>query len=327
MVAPKTIRNALCVAAMTVLAGMPIATRAQVDFPNRLVIIIVPAPPGPVIDALPRVVAPKLATLWAQTVIVENKPGAATLIGTEAVPKAPADGHTLLVSPPGQIVINPNFLPKPNVDATALVPVTVLAKLPAVLVVNAKLPVYSVKDLIALARQNPGKFTYGSPGIGTGLHLAMEKLRRQAGLDLVHVPYQGLGPEMQDLLAGRIDMMVDVLGDAWPHINSGALRLLATTAPSRLAELPDVPTISETVPDYVHSEWFAILAPPKTPAGIVAKLQQAVAQALKQPDVAQRFADFHVIAGGESPAETAAFIEEDNKRWVRLSVSMGHKFD
>ena len=324
MVADKLICRVLFAGLVLV---VPIAAHAQAQFPDRAVKIIVPAPPGPVIDALPRILAAKLAAAWSQPVIVENKPGAANLVGTEAVLKAPPDGYTVLVSPPGQLVISPHFLPKPSVDATGLVPVTLLAKLPPVLVVNSKLPVHSVKELVAFIKQNPGKISYGSPGVGTGLHLAMEELRRQAGLDLLHVPYQGLGPEMQDLLAGRIDMMVDVLGDAWPHISSGALRLLAVTAEQRIPTLPDIPTISETIPGYVDNEWFAILAPPTTPANIVAKLQQAIAQALKQPDVAQRFADFHVVAGGEPSGETASFIRKEDERWIRLSESMGHKLD
>jgi tripartite-type tricarboxylate transporter receptor subunit TctC len=324
MVGQKLIRHVLLT---TFALVVPIAVHAQAEFPNRAVKIIVPAPAGPVIDALPRIIAAKLATAWSEPVIVENKPGAANLVGTEAVLKAPPDGYTLLVSPPGQLVISPHFLPKPDVDATNLVPVTMLAKLPPVLVVNSRLPVHNIKDLIALAKQSPGKISYGSPGVGTGLHLAMEELRRQAGLDLLHVPYQGLGPAMQDLLAGRIDMMVDVLGDAWPHINSGAVRLLAVTDQRRLAELPDIPTIAETIPGYVDNEWFVILAPPATPANIVTKVQQAIAEALKQPDVAQRFADFHVVAGGEPSSETASFIRKEDERWIRLSASMDHKLD
>ena len=154
----------------------------------------------------------------------------------------------------------------------------------------------------------------------------MEELRRQAGLDLLHVPYQGLGPEMQDLLAGRIDMMVDVLGDAWPHISSGALRLLAVTAEQRIPTLPDIPTISETI--WLCRQRMVCHSRASDDACKYRRqIAQAIAQALKQPDVAQRFADFHVIAGGEPSGETASFIRKEDERWIRLSELMGHKLD
>lgn len=311
------------VAATALLVGAPLAVLADADYPNHTIKIIVPAPPGAVLDILPRIVAEKLAARWAQPVIVENRPGGANIIGTKAVMNAAPDGYTLLVAPPGALVINQHFFPKPDYDPTVLVPVSLLVKLPPVIVANPKRPFATLSELIEFAKTNPGKLSYGSPGAGSAPQLAMERLMRVAGIDLIHVPYQGLAPALQDLLAGHIDVMFDVVGNAWPHFKDGSLRVLAVATEKRLPELPDTPAISETIPGYIHTEWFAVLAPPNTPPEIVSKLSQAIAETLKLPDVAKRFSDFHVIPVGSPPVETAAFIKSENERWRQLSVSMG----
>jgi tripartite-type tricarboxylate transporter receptor subunit TctC len=279
-----------------------------------------------VLDILPRIVAEKLAARWGQPVIVENRPGGANLIGTEAVMSAAPDGYTLLVAPPGPLVINPYFFPKPGYDPSVLVPVTLLAKLPPIVVANAKRPFATLPALIGFAKANPGKLTYGSPGASSAPQLAMERLIRAVGINLIHVPYPGgLAPAERDLIAGHIDVMFDVIGNAWPHIQDGDLRALAVGTGTRLPELPDIPAIAETIPGYVHNEWFAVLAPPKTPPEIVSKLSLSIAETLKMPDVAKRFSTFHVVPIGSSPGETAAFIKSEDERWRQLSVSMSIK--
>lgn len=313
------------IAAMILVLGASDAGLSQVSYPSRLIKIIVPGPPGAVLDILPRIIAEKLAAKWGQPVIVENRPGASQVIGSEAVAKAIPDGYTLLVSPPGPLTINQHFLPKPGFDPTVFVPVTILVKLPPVLVVNPRLSIGTLHELIAFAKANPSRLTYGSPGAGSAPQLAMERLMRAAGIQLIHVPYQGLGPALQDLLAGHIDVMFDVVGNAWPYLKDSKLKLLAVATEARIPELPDTPTISETIPGYVHTEWFAVVAPPNTPSEIVAKLSDAIADVLKMPDVANRFRDFHVIPVGSSPTETAEFIKSEDERWRQLSVSMGVK--
>ncbi|WP_068025423.1 Bug family tripartite tricarboxylate transporter substrate binding protein [Rhodoplanes sp. Z2-YC6860] len=303
-----------------------IAVLAAADYPERPIKIIVPAPAGPILDILPRIISEKLAARWGQPVIVENRPGGANLIGTEAVMNAAPDGYMLLVAPPGSLVINPYFFPKPGYDPSVLVPVTLLAKLPPVVVTNSKRPFATLSDLISFAKANPGKLSYGSPGASSAPQLAMEQLMRAANINLIHVPYAGgLAPAERDLIAGHIDVMFDVVGNAWPLLQDGSLRALAVGATTRLPELPDVPSVAETIPGYVHDEWFAVLAPPKTPPEIIDKLSSAIAETLKMPDVAKRFGTFHVVPGGSSPAETAAFIKSENARWRQLSTTMGTK--
>lgn len=313
----------LLAAATAILTGMAHVAPAATDYPSRTVRIVVPAPAGPVLDILPRILAEKLAIRWSQPVIVENRPGGANLIGTEAVINAAPDGYTLLVAPPGPLVINPYFSPKGGYDPGVLVPVSLLAELPPIVDTNPARPFKTLSELIDFAKANPGKLAYGSPGVSSAPQLAMERLMQAAGINLVHVPYPGgLAPAQRDLLAGRIDVMFDVLGNAWPYLQEHSLTPLAVGTASRVPDLPDVPTIAETVPGYVHQEWFAVLAPPNTPTDIVDSVSGAIAEVLRLPDVRARFRTFHVLAGGGSPADTAAFLKSESERWRQLSLSL-----
>ena len=308
-------------------AAMTTATSAQNGYPNRTIKIVVPLPPGPVADVLPRIIGEKLATKWGQPVVIENRPGAVQNLGAEAVAKAEPDGYTLLATPPGPLVVSQHFFPKLGFDPTAFVPVTVMVKVPAVIVVNPKVPVSTVQELIAYSKANPNTVTYGSPGAGSTPQLAMEKLTAAAGIRLVHVPYQGLAPAMNDLLAGHIDVMIDNLGNVMQHIKDGRLKLIAATTEARIPELPDVPTVSETLPGVTHSDWFAVVAPPKTPSEIATKLSEAIAEVLKSPDVAKRLDEFYLTPIGSSPAETAALIKQESERWRQVIAAAGIKTD
>ncbi len=217
----------------TLLAAAPVAATARSDYPNRTVKIVVPAPPGAILDILPRIIADRLSARWGQSVVIENRPGAAQNLGAEAVAKAEPDGYTLLVTPPGPLVISQYYYPKLGFDPTAFVPVTIMVTVPPLLVVNPKVPVSTFQELIAYAKANPNKMTYGSPGAGSTPQLAMEKLMSAAGIRLVHVPYQGLAPAQRDLLAGHIDVMIDNLGNALPYIKDAKLKLLAVTTEAR----------------------------------------------------------------------------------------------
>jgi tripartite-type tricarboxylate transporter receptor subunit TctC len=306
--------------AATLLLGVAVAA-AQTPYPTHTVKIIVPNPPGTSLDLIPRILGEKLAAKWGQPVVIENRPGAAQNIGAEAVAHSEGDGYTLLASPPGPLAVSQWFFPKLAFNPAEFVPVTVMVALPAVLVVNPKLPVSNIQELIAYANANPGKMTYGSPGTGSTPQLAMEDLSRAAGVHLVHVPYQGMGPAERDLIAGNIDMMIDIAGNALPLIKDGKIKPVAITTSARILELPGVPTIAETVPGFTHAEWFAIVAPPKTPASRAAKISQDFADILRVPEIAQRMRDLAVTPVGSTPEQTADFIRKESER-LRQSITL-----
>ena len=327
MNAPRRTLLVTCLYTAVCLVATASGSTAADEFPKRAIKIVVPVPPGPLLDVVPRIIADKLSSKWGVPVIIENRPGAAQTLGAEVVARSDPDGYTLLVSPPGPLAVSQHLRSKLNFDPGAFVPVSVLVKLPTVLVVNPKLPITNLQDFLAYARANPGKLTFGSPGTGSTPHLAMEQLMNATGIQLVHVPYQGMAPAMNDLVNGRIDVMIDLYGNARSNITEGKLKLLAATTPARLPEQSDVPTISETVPGFTHVEWFAMVAPPHTPAVIASKLSAAIAETLRQPDVAKRLADLAAIPVGSTPDEAATLIGMESARWRKLIGSTGLKID
>ncbi|TWC07193.1 tripartite-type tricarboxylate transporter receptor subunit TctC [Bradyrhizobium macuxiense] len=315
------------IAAACTLAVTVGGSAAAENFPHRTIKIVVPVPPGPLLDVVPRIIAERLSAKWGVAVIIENRPGAAQNLGAEAVARSDPDGYTLLASPPGPLVVSGHLRSKLNFDPDAFVPVSLMVKLPTVLVVNPKVPASSLQELLAYARANPGKLTFGSPGTGSTPHLATEQLMKAAGIQLVHVPYQGMAPAMNDLIGGHIDMMIDLYGNVAGSIKAGKLRLLAVTTPARLEQEPAVPTISEAVPGFAHVEWFAIVAPPKTPDAIAAKLSAAIAEVLALPEVAGRLADLAAVPVGGTPDQAATFIKAESARWKALIDTTGLKIN
>ena len=295
--------------------GFPTAYAQAQDYPNKPIRIIVPYPAGGSADLLPRIFAEKLSAKWGQPVLVENRPGAGGNIGAEFVYKAEPDGYTLFATAPGPLVVNQNLFRKLAFDPAQFVPVSVMAAIPNVLLVNPRVPAKSVDELIAYARANPGKLNYGSQGNGTTSHLTAELFKSTAGVSITHVPYKGSAPAMAALLGGEIDLMFDNLGLTLPHVKSGRLRPLAVASEKRVASLPDVPAMSEILPGFTSVAWFGIVAPPKTPAPIAEKLSAAVAEAIRQPDVAKRLAALSAEPVGDTPAEMAAFMRLDGERW------------
>ena len=269
----------LALAAM--LAALP-GAGAQ-DYPSRPVKIIVPFPAGGTADVMPRVIGEWLSRKWGQPVVVENRTGAAGNIGAEAVAKAEPDGYTLLSAPPPPLVINQNLYPKLGFDPTEFVPIVIMGRVPNALVINAKLPFNSVAELIAYAKANPGKLTSATQGNGTTSHLTSELFQLMADVKFQHVPYRGSAPALTDLVAGSVDLMFDNLGVSLPLVKGGQLKLLGVATPKRMASLPDVPTIAETLPGFESAAWFAIVAPPKTPQAVVDKINADVNEALRQP--------------------------------------------
>ncbi len=313
----------LALAAM--LAALPQAD-AQ-DYPSRPVKIIVPFPAGGTADVMPRVIGEWLSRKWGQPVVVENRTGAAGNIGAEAVAKAEPDGYTLLSAPPPPLVINQNLYPKLGFDPSEFVPIVIMGRVPNALVVNPKLPLNSVAEVIAYAKANPGKLTSATQGNGTTSHLTSELFQMMAEVKFQHVPYRGSAPALTDLVAGSVDLMFDNLGVSLPLVKGGQLKLLGVATPKRMASLPDVPTIAETLPGFESAAWFAIVAPPKTPPAVVDKINADVNEALRQSDIVQRLTQLSAEPIGGTPQATAAYMREEIERWHKVIKAANVKLD
>jgi len=318
-------RSGLVAAAF--LLGLPIGAGAQPDYPSRPVKIVVPFAAGGIADVLARLVAEKLHAKLGASFVVENRTGASGNIGAEAVARAEPDGYTLLATPPPPLAVNQSLFPDLRFDPRAFVPVTVIAAAPNVLVVRPDVPAATVEGLVAFAKANPDKLSYASTGSGGTPHLTAEMFKRATGAQIVHVPYKGMPPALTDLLGGRVDMMFANLSDALPYIRSGKLRALGIASTTRFPGLPDVPTVSETLPGFVSETWFAIVAPPRTPTPIASRLSSTVAEALRQPDVARTIQQLSVAPVGSSPDETAAFLKKETDRWREIIVSAAIRLD
>ena len=297
-------------------AGAVVGTPAIAqDYPARAIRIIVPFPAGGTADLLPRIVGEKLAASWGQPVIIDNRAGAAGNIGAEMVYNAEPDGYTLLAAPPPPLVINPSLYPKLAFDPTRFVPVTVMAAVPNVMLVNAKVPANNLRELIAWAKAQPDRLIYSSQGGGTTSHLTTEMFKAVAGVSATHVPYKGTAPALAALLSGEVNLMFDNLGVSLQHVRSGRVRALAVCGEKRVASLPDVPAMVETYPGFVAVAWFGVVAPPKTSAAIANKLHGAITDALKLPEVAKRLVDLSAEPVANTPTQMAAFMKEDAARW------------
>jgi tripartite-type tricarboxylate transporter receptor subunit TctC len=286
------------------------------SFPSSTVKIIVPNPAGGTADALPRIIGDALSNVWKQAVIVENRPGAAGNVGAESFSRAPADGYTLLASPPTTLAINQSLYKKLNYDPTKFKPITILASSPNVLIINPKLGVSTVKELVEKARADPGGIAYGSQGIGATSHLTTALFETMAGVRFNHVPYRGTAPAMNDLVGGHILFMFDNLSSSLPQHQAGALKIIAVCTPERSPYLPDVPTMSEAaVPGFVSIAWFGLVAPPDTPDAIVAKISKDVVDVLKTEEVRKKFLAHGAEPIGNTPQEMAAFVERERALW------------
>jgi tripartite-type tricarboxylate transporter receptor subunit TctC len=293
--------------------------QAGAGWPSKPVRIIVPTSPGGGTDIVTRALATRVSEALGQPVIVENRPGAGQIVGTELVARAPPDGYTQLMAA-SAIVLNQVLAQKPPYDILRdFVPITIGASLPHVLTVHPSLPVRSVKDLIALARAKPGALNYSSAGSGTSLHMAMELFLSMARIDITHIPYKGAGPATADLLAGHVQVATPNTLTVAPHLRSGKLRAIGVTGAKRAAALPNVPTIDEAgVPGYEAIFWYALFAPAGTPRPIVDRMQAEVSKALLRPDVGERLAADGAEPGGMRPDAFAAFIKAELEKWGRV---------
>jgi tripartite-type tricarboxylate transporter receptor subunit TctC len=304
------------------------AAQTTNTYPNQAIRMVVPYPPGGPTDITARVVAAEMSKTIGQSVVIDNRPGASGMIGSEMVTKAAPDGYTLLANASIH-VINPSVYPDMRFDAIKdFTPITQLAQVPLVLVVPANSPIKSVKDLVEYAKANPGKVNFGSAGSASAQHLAGESFKIAAGIQMQHIPYKGSAPALTDLAGGQLQLMFDSMPSATPMINSGKLRAIAVTTTVRAKARPDLPTIAESgFSGFDISTWYAYWAPKGTPADIIEKLAASAAQALKNPEVIAKYEAMGAEPVGSTPAQFAAYVESEAKKWNDIVKKSGAKLD
>jgi tripartite-type tricarboxylate transporter receptor subunit TctC len=317
------IRIQLFVLASTLSVAATADVLAQ-SYPTRPIRLVVPSSPGGGTDITARILAPELSKLLGQQVVVENRPGAGTMIGGEVVAKSPPDGYTLLMGI-STLAINPAVYKKVPYDALRdLAPITQTVSVPNVIVGHPTLPAKNVKELVALARSRPGELTFASAGLGTSPHLSMELFLSMTKTRMLHVPYKGSGPGIVDLIAGQVQVMAPNMLSGYPHIKTGRMRPYGVTGSKRTAGAPEIPTIAESgVPGYEAVQWYGVLAPAATPRPIVQRLHDEIVKVLQQPNVK----DVIVKDGGEpvgsTPEQFAAFIKAETAKWASVVKSAG----
>jgi len=302
----------------------PAPGRAQEPYPSRTVKIVVPAAPGSTTDTLARLVADQLSQKWGKAAIVENIPGGAMNIGAGNVARAAPDGYTLLVAPPSPLSFNHLLYRDPGYEPTKFVPITLLAKIPNVLVVRKDLPASTLKELVAYAKANPGKLSYASQGMGSTAHLSAAQLEVQTGIRMVHVPYRGAQPALTDVVAGHVDMFFDTLATSVPLYRDGKVKLLGVADLQRAGIIPEVPTFSEAgVPGFKSITWFGLVAPPATPAALADKINRDVVDLLKSKEVVDTLRKISLEPGATSPADTTRFFGEETALWSKVIKEAG----
>lgn len=294
----------------------PLIAHAQ-PYPSKPVRVIVPFAPGGPADVLARVIGQELSEALGQPFVVENKVGAAGNIGVEQIAKAMPDGYTVGIVPVGNVAVNPSLFPTLPYKASELAPVAMLATVENVLVVNADVPAKSLKELLALAKQKPGTLSFASPGAGSQAHLAGELMALSAEVKLIHVPYKGIGPALNDVVGGQVTMMFGAMSAVLPHVKSGKLRALGVASIKRSATMPELPTIAEQgLPRFEAVSWYALMAPAGTPAPIIDRLNAESARALAKPAIREKFAAQGLEPGGGKPQELATEIQAETVRWA-----------
>ncbi len=311
------------------LAATAAPARAQSNFPDRPLRLVVPFAAGGASDILSRLLAERLAELLGQPVIADNRPGAGGNLGADLVARSVPDGYTLVMGVVGTHAINPTLFPSIPFDPIRdFTPISLVATAMNVLVVNVDLPVRTVRDLIDLARARPGQLNFGSPGNGSTVQLAGELFKTMSGTDMVHTPYRGTAAAMTDLIAGRIHLQFDNLPSAVPQIRAGRLRAVAVTGAERSSALPEVPTIAEAgLPGYEATTWFALFGPAGLPAHVTARLNRAVHDALDGAQLRQRFAELGAEPAAGTPDELTALIRRDTEKWGRVIRLSGARLD
>ena len=313
-------------------AGLALAAplaAAQAAYPTKPIRLVVPFAPGGSADVVGRLIAEELRAGLGQPVVVDNRPGAGGNIAGDMVAKSPADGYTLLLAAAGPIAINPSLYGRmPYSPATDLAPVALLARDHQLMAVTPSVPARDVREFIAYAKANPGKVSFGSPGNGTPAHLGGELFNQMAGTQMVHVPYKGSAPAMNDLISGQITVMIDNMPALLPQVQAGRLRALGVASPSRASGAPDIPTVAESgLPGFNVTAWKGLMAPAGTPKPIVAKLNEVAVAAVAKPEIRKRLVDLGAEPGGGSPEDFGALIAKDSRSWAALVKSTGARVD
>ena len=320
----KWLRAAAALACLALTATASTKVFAE-NYPSRPITIIVPAPPGGVTDLLGRLLAQRFIADWGAQAVVENKPGANNQVAAEYVTHQPGDGYTLFIGPETTFIVNPTLYDHlPYDPAHGFTPIVGLVQINHALILNPSVPANSVKELIALGKAKPGQFNYGTYGVGSSGHLNMEMFKTVTGTNFVAVHYKGAAPALQDVIAGHIQLMFVSVGSALPQAKAGSVKLIGVGAPKRMALLPDLPAIAETVPGYVAVSWFALFGPAGMPADVVAKINGEVRKTFADPEVQKSFLDaqyFESLAG--SPADLSARIASEEPKWRKL-ITQSH---
>lgn len=302
---------------------LPATLMAQA-YPSKPIRLVCPVPPGGIVDVVGRVLGQKMTEQSGQNVIVDNRPGGLTNVGSEYVARSPGDGYTLLLqSLP--MVVNPVVLGKMPYDYEKdLAPVSLIVTSPYLWLVHPSVPVRSIKELIAAAKAQPGKITYSSAGNASNLHVAVELFNVLAGVKMLHIPYKGGGPALTALLGGEADLSVLAASAVLPYTNAGRLRILAITSPMRMSTLPQIPTVAEAgVPGYEFASWVGVMAPSSVPAALINSINSLIVKASRSPDLVERFTKDATDVVANSPAEFRAFIQAEAKRWARVVKESG----
>jgi tripartite-type tricarboxylate transporter receptor subunit TctC len=297
------------------------------DYPSRPVKVIVPVPAGGITDVLARIMQDWLTRKWSRSIVIDNRPGAGGNLGTEAAFKSEPDGYTMLFSIPGPFTVNPSLYQKLPFDPAEFVPAALVATIPSALIANPKVPANTLPEFIAYARATPGRISVATQGPATTSHLTSEWFQQVTGAKFVTVPYRGSAPALQGMVAGDVDIIFDNLGVSLALVKEGRLKLIAVGTEQRMASLPDVPTIAETLPGFVSATWVGAFLPPKTPKAIADKVGADFAEALKQPEIAQRIREYASEPSGLAAEATAAFVRAEAERWKKVIQAAGIKLE
>ena len=302
--------------------GFSLSVHSQ-DYPSKPIKLIVPVATGAAFDSVTRLLAEKLRNKWGQPVIVENRAGASHNMGAEAVFKSPPDGYTMLFAPPPALVINKSLFPKLAYEPDAFVPVSVVVSTYNVLLVSNNVPAENLQQLIAYAKANPERLNYASAGSGSTPHLAAEMFKTMAGIKIAHIPFKGTSQAILEVMGGRVDIMFSDIGLALPHIRSGKLRVLAVASEKRSSVLPEIPAMSEVLPGFLSILWLGVVAPTGTPPAIANQFSGAIAEILKQPDIANRLLEMNFDPVGSTPTAMSLFMAQERVRWKKVIHDSG----
>lgn len=312
----------------TFIACLLAGTVCSQNFPTKPIQLVVPfTPGGGFADRVARLIGDKFRDKWGQPGVVDNRPGASGNIGGEYVARAAPDGYTLLVAGDNPLVINKTLFPKLSYDPEALTPVSIVIKSPLILVAHPAVPAKNLQELLGYAKANPENLNLGSNGNGSNMHLSLELLKMNTGVRITHVPYKGVPNALTDLVGGQIQLMFVGLGTVLQQLKAGKLKVIAVAGAKRMDALPDVPAIAETVPGFVTETWFGVVAPPKTPPAIAARLSEVIAEMVRAPESIKLFETLSVEGVGATPEETARFLKEETARWGQVIRTTGVKAD